>query len=114
MAFNTHSSPLHLPASYLPSPSSSLRLSWVICCVNTVYLQPTGPFQQPELETQLQAANVSSVITGGRTARSPPLLLRSQRVEGGKAELGVGGGGGGVGELLIGISYEEGITNEAI
>lgn len=82
MASNTHNSPLHLPASDLPRAlPPSLRLSWVICCVNMVYLQPTGPFQQPELEMQLQAANISIVITEGRTAHfgRPPL----QRVKGG-------------------------------
>lgn len=43
---------------------------------------------------QLQAANISIVITGGCDAHFGPLCNR--------------------GPLLIGISFEEGITNEAI
>lgn len=68
-------------------------LSWVICCVNTVYLQLTGPF----------GCGAGNAITGSkhlhcyhwrvrRSFRSP--LQR--------------------GPLLIGISFEEGITNEAV
>lgn len=81
--------PLHCEfSSLLAHP-----LSWVICCVNTVYLQLTGPF----------GCGAGNAITGSkhlhcyhwrvrRSFRSP--LQR--------------------GPLLIGISFEEGITNEAI
>lgn len=75
------------------SPLLAHPLSWVICCVNTVYLQLTGPF----------GCGAGNAITGSkhlhcyhwrvrRSFRSP--LQR--------------------GPLLIGISFEEGITNEAI
>lgn len=75
------------------SSALPLPLSWVICCVNMVYLQLTGPF----------SCGAGNAITGckhlhcyhwrvQRSFRSP--LQR--------------------GPLLIGISFEEGITNEAI
>lgn len=90
-----------IPLSTCPLQCECLRvssllahpLSWVICCVNTLYLQLTGPF----------GCGAGNAITGSkhlhcyhwrvrRSFRSP--LQR--------------------GPLLIGISFEEGITNEAI
>lgn len=90
-----------IPHSTCPLQCECLRvssllthpLSWVICCVNTVYLQLTGPF----------GCGAGNAITGSkhlhcyhwrvrRSFRSP--LQR--------------------GPLLIGISFEDGITNEAI
>lgn len=45
---NTYNSPLYLPfcsvSALCVSPLLTLPLSWVICCVNMVYLQLTGSF----------------------------------------------------------------------
>lgn len=90
-----------IPLSTCPLQCESLRvssllplpLSGVICCVNMVYLQLTGPF----------SCGAGNAITGckhlhcyhwrvQRSFRSPPQQ----------------------GPLLIGISFEEGITNEAV
>lgn len=52
-------------------------LSWVICCVNTLYLQLTALLAMV-LEMQLQAANISIVITEGCDANFGPLCNRGR------------------------------------
>lgn len=92
---NTHNSPLYLSTAVClwVSPLLTHPLSWVICCVNTVYLQLTGPF----------SCGAGNAITGSKHLHC--YHWRVQRAFQSPLQQG---------PLLICISFEEGITNEAI